>query len=436
MNNTEHNHLALNMNGSANEFKIDLSCNKKSSDGTIMSKIDNFQNHISIHDAKLLDVYIKSPMISSCGREVLILDRHTNKEKKMLMFGSNSYLDATTLDSAVKKAVEVTQECGIGSGGVPLLSGTTIHQRNLELQIANLKGFEDAMLFSSGFTANLGAISGLMRPNNLLVYDKLNHASLIDGAIMSGTPMMRYRHNDSKSLEKILQENCDDFPGGIMVVTDGVFSMDGDIANLKEIIETTNRYNALLLIDDAHATGMIGKNGAGSLSHWGIKDRDNIIVTGTLSKALGSVGGFITASQKIIDYLRIYARSNMYSTSLPPSVCASVSSVINNMENSDAQSTLMLNSEYLRRELNKMGLNTLNSETAIIPVIVGDEYKLTRMINDFYDKNIFVNYIFPPVVSPRLSRIRISVMSSHTRQDMDYLIESVKSIFEKYDLIR
>lgn len=276
------------------------------------------------------------------------------------MFGSNSYLDATGMPSVNEQAVRVISDYGIESGGVPLLSGTPIFQNDLEKEIAGLTGFDDAILFSSGFTANIGAIVGLIRPNNLLVYDRLNHASLIDGALMSGAKMIRYRHNGPDSLEKNLKANMERYRDGIMVVTDGVFSMDGDIADIPVILEVPKRYNALLLIDDAHATGVIGKDGAGTLNYYGIEERKNIIVTGTLSKAIGSVGGFITAGQDIIDYLRVYARSNMYSTFLPQSICAASLEVIKEMRNTDIQDALNRNAEYVRNGLKAIGFNTLN----------------------------------------------------------------------------
>lgn len=416
-------------------FKIDYSVCKNSPGGDIMGKVYNFKKQLQLHEDNSLHIYIKSPMLSGCGREVEVIDRNTNKVKKMLMFGSNSYLDATCMPSVVEKAVRVTSDYGVGSGGVPLLSGTTVFQNDLEKEIAKLTGFDDTILFSSGFTANIGVIVGLVRPNNLLVYDRLNHASLIDGALMSGAKMVRYKHNDPQTLEKILKANVGQYRDGMMVVTDGVFSMDGDVADIPAILEVTKKYNALLLIDDAHATGVIGKDGAGTLSHYGIKERDNIIVTGTLSKAIGSIGGFITAKQDIIDYLRVYARSNMYSTSLPQSICAASLEVLKEMRNTDIQESLKQNAEYVRSGLKAIGFNTLNSITPIIPVIVGDEYILTQMTKELYDRDIFTNAIFPPVVPPNMCRIRIGVMSSHTRRDCDKLINSFYEIGKKHGLI-
>ena len=417
-------------------FKIDYAACKTSPDGNIMAKIEKFQSHFKEHEKRGLNIYARSPMISACDREVEILDRHTGQVNKMLMFGSNSYLNATICPAAVKKASEVIKQCGIGTGGVPLLSGTSDYQNQLEKEIAQLLGFDDTILFSSGFTANIGALVGLVGPNNLLVFDKLNHASLIDGALMSGAKMTRYLHSNMHSLEKILSQNADQYPCGMMVVTDGVFSMDGDVANLPELLRLTKKYNTLLLIDDAHATGIIGEGGAGTLSYFGITERDNIIVTGTLSKAIGTVGGFITASQKIIDYLRVYARSNMYSTALPQSVCAAAYEVLQDFKKHPEQrEALNRNHNYVRSRLNEMGFNTLHSITPIIPVIIGDEYVLTNLIKDIYDQGIFVNAIFPPVVPPKMCRIRIGVMSCHTLEDCDRMLDVFYETGKKYGII-
>lgn len=409
-------------------YKIDLKAQKNSVNGTILDKVFDFQKQLQIHEEEKISILKKSPLNSLCGREVILQDRFTHSDTKALMFGSNNYLGTTALDSAIERSVEITKKYGIGAGGVPLLTGTNIFQNELEATIAKLKGFDDAILFSSGFTANIGVIIGLVRSNNLIVHDKLNHASLLDGSLMSGAKMVRYKHNDPDSLEKILSENYARYPGGIMVITDGVFSMDGDIVNIPDILAVVRKYNVLLVIDDAHATGVIGEKGAGTLSHFGIKDKSNIIVTGTLSKAVGTVGGFITANKQIIDYLRIFARSNMYSTALPPSVSASSTVVIKYMLSSDIVQRLKQNSDYMREQIISLGYNVLNSETAIIPIIVKDEYKLTKISKDFYNNGIIVNYIYPPVVSPNLSRIRISVMATHTKQDIDYFLEVLEKV--------
>lgn len=418
------------------KYVINMTVNKTSKDGSILGKVSDFQEELRQHEEAGLNNYKKHPHVSACDRESLVNNRHTGKTEKVIIFGSNSYLGATILPEAVEKAIEVTKEFGIGSGGVPLLTGTTIYQTQLERTIADKTGFGDAMLFSSGYTANLGVISGLLRSNHLIIHDKLDHASLLDATVLSGAKMLRFRHGDMEHLEKLLSANADQYPNGIMVATDGVFSMDGDIANIPRILELCKKYNAILLIDDAHATGVIGEKGAGTLSYYGITERNNIIVTGTLSKAVGTIGGYITASQEIIDYLRIYARSNMFSTSLPPSVCAAAIEVFKKMDNSDIVDKLSQNTLYLQNALRTAGFNILNTQTPIIPLVVGDTGVLTYMVKDAFDSGYFINAIIPPVVPANLTRFRISVMASHTKEDMDGLVALLISLFEKYGLQR
>lgn len=417
-------------------YIANLTGNRISKDGSIMQKVFDFQKEMVQHDQNELNVYKKHPQLSACDREICVYNRYTKQKVQAIMFGSNSYLGATIFPEAIKKAIEVTKEFGIGSGGVPLLTGTSIYQEQLEQVIAKISGFDGSIMFSSGYTANLGVISGLMRANNLIIHDKLNHASLLDGTIMSGAKMLRYKHGDIKDLERLLKENAGSYPHGILVVTDGVFSMDGDIAKIPEILAVVRKYEAILLIDEAHATGVIGEKGAGTLSHYGITDRKNIILTGTLSKAIGAVGGYITASQEVIDYLRIYARSNMFSTSLPPSICAAAIEVFRVIQETDVVNRLKHNADYLQKRLKDEGFNILNTETPIIPLVVGDQGILTQMAKDAFDCGFIINPIYPPAVPANLTRFRISVMASHTQRDMDLLLNLIIKLFAKYGVSR
>ncbi|WP_231964102.1 aminotransferase class I/II-fold pyridoxal phosphate-dependent enzyme [Tannerella forsythia] len=398
-----------------------------------MSKIMDFKQEMQSHEDANLNVYKKHPTVTACDRKVVIYNRFSKKEEIKISFGSNSYLGASNWKRAKKEASEVLLRYGIGTGSVPLLTGTTTYQNELESCISKFTHFQDTILFSSGYTANLGVISGLMRPNNLIIHDKLNHASLIDGTILSGANMLRYRHNDMADLERLLEANYAKYPNGIIVATDGVFSMDGDIAKIPEILGLVKKYNAILLIDEAHAIGVIGKNGAGSLSHYGIDERENIIQTGTLSKAIGTVGGYISASQDIINYLRIYSRSNMFSTSLPPSVCASAIEVLKEMQETDIVMQLQTNAEYMRMLLKNKGFNILQSETPIIPLIVGNSELLTTLVNDAFNAGFLVNAIYPPAVPPKLTRFRISVMATHTKEDIDSFVDTLSRLFSQYE---
>lgn len=418
------------------KYSLDMTSNKVSRDGSILGKVHDFQEELRQHEEAGLNSYKKHPHLSACDRRCSIHNRHTGKDVEVIVFGSNSYLGATILPEVVEKAVVATKEFGIGSGSVPLLTGTTVYHTELEKVIAAKTGFDDAILFSSGYIANLGAVSGLLRPNHLIIHDKLDHASLLDATILSGAKMLRFKHGDMAHLEKLLSANAEQYLNGIMVATDGVFSMDGDIANIPEILVLCKKYNAILLIDEAHATGVIGDKGAGSLSHYEITERDNIIVTGTLSKAVGTVGGYITASQNIIDYLRVYARSNMFSTSLPPAVCAGAIEVFKAMEHMDIVEKLHQNTIYLHKKLRDAGFNILNTQTPIIPLIVGDVAILTQMVKEAFDNGYVISAIIPPAVPANLTRFRISVMASHTKEDMDGLVNLIIRLFDKYGLER
>lgn len=415
-------------------YTISLTKNKESHDSSIMGKVKDFSFEMKSHEEESLKIYKKNPHVSACDRVTSVYNRHDKKTHEYILFGSNGYLGASILETAKKKAIEAIETFGIGTGSVPLLTGTTIYQEILEKTISNLVGFDDAILFSSGYTANIGAIAGLLRKNNIVIHDKLNHASLLDATILSGCKMARFKHGDMHSLEMQLKKYHKEFPGGIMIATDGVFSMDGDIAKIPQILELAKKYEAIVLIDEAHATGVIGEFGAGTLSHYNITGRNNIIITGPLSKAIGTVGGYVTASQNIIDYLRIYARSNMFSTSLPPSVCASAIEVFKALQETDIVERLRMNTNYFIKKMNDSGFNILKTETPIIPLIIGNAEKLTEMSADALREGYIINPIYPPAVPANLTRFRISIMACHRQEDMDGLVDLLISLFEKYSL--
>ena len=417
-------------------YTADLTKNRKSADGSILGKVHDFHKELLLHEDAGLNVYLKPELTTPCDRVVKVRNRYTGQEETKLMFGSNSYLGASNMQRAKDVNARVVSEYGIGSGGVPLLSGTTSFQNRLEHKLADVTGFGDVMLFSSGYTANLGVITGLLRSNHLIIHDKLNHASLLDATALSGAKMVRFNHNDMVSLEKLLREYAEEYKDRMIVATDGIFSMDGDIADIPSILDLCRKYGAILLIDDAHAIGVIGEHGAGTLSHYGITDRDNIIVTGTLSKALGTLGGYVAASKEIIDYLRIYARSNMFSTSLPQGVCAAATEVLDAMRETDAVKRLNENASYLAGRLREEGFNILDTRTPIMPLLVGDASTLTAMVQDAFNEGIVISGIYAPAVPPKLTRFRISVMADHTKEDMEALISMIIKLFDKYGLSR
>lgn len=416
------------------EYKVDLTANKVSDDCSIMGKVYDYHKMVVEHERLGLNLLLKSPVVSTDGREAVVRERHSGSCLKVLMFGANNYLGAINNQEVIDRTIKAIKDFGVGSGGVPILSGTSLLHEELEGKLSELAGFEDTMLFSAGFTANLGGLLGMMRPQNLIVQDRLNHASLIDGGLLSGARMLRYRHNDPASLESILAENAEAYQNGILVITDGVFSMDGDIANIPELLKVVKRYNALLLIDEAHSTGVIGEGGRGTLSYYNITDRDNIILSGTLSKALGAMGGYVSADKMVVDYLRSYARGCLYSTSLPPAVCASALASIDYMTKTDVVERLQENAAYMRCKLREAGYNILETVTAVIPIIVGDEYKLTMMSKDLLERGIYVNCIFPPAVPRKMARIRVNMSALLTKEDIDYFVKVLDGLFEKYEI--
>ncbi len=405
-----------------------------SEDGSILKKVHRFNQAREQHRA-FFDIMYARVLKGSCKNQVFVGDPESISPKRMCMFGSNNYLGLTTHSRVKDAMLRAVDRYGVGSGGVPLLSGTLDIQRELEASIAKMKGTEAAIVFTSGYVANIGTVSGLVRKNNLILHDKLNHASIIDGSILSGAKFMRFSHNDPNSLRIKIEKIDKKFRGGILVAVDGVYSMDGDISPLDQLLPIVQEHSAILMVDDAHATGVLGRNGEGTKSHFGITDR-NILITGTLSKALGTIGGFMAGSHELVEYLRMYARSNMFSTSLPPGVCGAAIESIHVMQETDLVANLRKNHEQVRSKLNRIGYDTGNSfHTAIIPVMIRNEDLLMRMSVDLYDSGIFVNAIKSPVVLPNQSRFRVSVMATHTREDIEHLLDCFGKIGKKYGVI-
>lgn len=419
-----------------NQISVNFSKNRKSIDDSILSKVKKFQEELQLHEASGLNSYRKHPyIIGASKKHTKYYNRFSKKEESVVMFGSNSYLGIAEMDGVTEEAVRVLKEFGIGSGSSYPLTGHTIYHEALEKKISEVYDCEDAVIFSSGYGTNLGLISALARPNNLIIHDRLNHASLIDGTILSGASMKRFKHNNMNSLVEILEETKNEYKGKTIIATEGVFSMDGDIANLPELIAITKKYDALLVLDEAHGLGVIGERGRGSFSYHNVTEHENVVVSGTLSKSIGAVGGFVTGKKEIIDYLRIYARSTSYSTTLPPNICAAAVKVLEIMESTDIVEQLKNNYLYAISEFRRNGFNIMNTETAIIPIII-DSTVLTALSNELEGYGIVANPVFPDAVPPNKTRIRISIMASHTKEEIDYLVSTMINLFDKYGLCR
>lgn len=356
----------------------------------------------------------QTPRIIKNGRELILLC-------------SNNYLGLTTHPKVKKAAVEAIEYYGTGAGGSRLTSGNTDLYDSLEEKIAQFKGAEDAIVFSTGYMANLGVISAIMNKGDLILSDELNHASIIDGCRLSRAEVRIYPHKNVASIEKALRESK--HPGKL-IVTDGIFSMDGDIAPLPEIVELAREYDALVMVDDAHATGVLGKHCRGTADYFDVEVDINM---GTLSKALASMGGYVAGSFELIDYLRNKARSFIYSTALPPAAVAAAKAAIEVIEKENPSKKLWQNVALYKRGLNDMGFE-LAGETQIVPIPTGDAEKTVLAAAELERLGVYAIGIRPPTVPQGMGRIRTSLMATHSGQDIKAALDAIRQVKEKLSL--
>ena len=379
------------------------------------------------------DTY-RRPLVSGTGHRVMVRDEITGGIREMIMMGSNNYLGLADHPKMIEAAERAIKKYGVGSGGVPLLSGTLELHHELEQRIAKLKGCEDAVLFSSGFAANLGALSALLSRRDVVINDKLNHASIIDGCRLSGAGIEIFGHNDTDHLESILRY-ADERWEGKLVVVDGVFSMDGDISPLDKIVELKEKYNAYLMVDEAHATGVIGPGGRGSLAHHQVEGKVDLVMV-TLSKGLGCQGGAVACSKEVAEYLRFFSRSTFFSTSLSPAVVAAAIAAVDIVEHEpERHKKLRENISYMVQNLKAMGYDTRDTQSAIIPIIIGDEMKLREMSVEIHKADIYLSSIPYPAVPKGQARFRVSIMATHTREDLDRTLEVLAQVGKKFGIL-
>jgi 8-amino-7-oxononanoate synthase len=347
----------------------------------------------------------------------------TEHGRKILMFGSNSYLGLTNHPRVKAAAIKAVEKYGTGVSGSRLLNGNLGIHRELEERLADYLGKEDSVVFSTGFQANLGAIPPIIDRNGCLFMDKLSHASIIESATLSLGKKYKFEHNNVESLEKLLR-NC---PGNAikLIVTEGIFSMDGDISNLPPIVEAAEKHNALVMVDDAHAIGVIGKNGSGSSSYFNLTDRVHII-TGTFSKSLAALGGFVAADKDIINLIKHSSRALMFSAGLQPSSVAAVLEALDIIEEQpELIEKLWENTHYSIKLIRDMGFDVGKAETPIIPLYIRDDYKTYMITRRLHDDGIFLNPVVSPATSADSSLIRFSIMSNHTKAQIDFALNRV-----------
>jgi glycine C-acetyltransferase len=352
--------------------------------------------------------------------------------KEVINLSSNSYLQLTTNKKMKKAAIEALRKYGVGTGAVRQIIGTMGIHEELEKKIAAFKGAEASLMFSSGVAANSGTIPTLVGEGDLIISDELNHGSIIDGCRLTKAERKIYPHLNMEELEKILKESKHRRK---LIITDGVFSMDGDIAPMDKIVELAEKYDAITYVDDAHGEGVLGRNGRGIVDHFNLHGRVDVEM-GTFSKAFGCMGGYVAGTEDLRSYLIQRARSFLFSTSHPPSTVAAISTAIDIvLEQPKLFDKLWGNANYFRKKLKKLGFNTGNSQTPIIPVITGDSAKAQELSTKLFEKGVYVNPIVYPMVAMDRARVRNIVTAGHKRKDLNAALATYEEVGKELKLI-
>jgi len=350
------------------------------------------------------------PLSDTEGTEVTIDGR------KLVMIGSNNYLGLTTHPKVRQAAIEAVRKYGTSCTGSRFLNGTLYLHKQLEEELADFVGKEAALVFSTGYQTNLGTISALVGKGDLVITDKEDHASIIDGCRLSYGKMLRFRHNDMADLERVLKR-CDPDQGKLVVV-DGIFSMGGDIAPLPDIVPLCKKYDAQLMVDDAHSVGVLGENGRGTAAHFGMTD-DVDLIMGTFSKSFASLGGFIAGDEPVLHYIQHHARSLIFSASMPAACVAACLAALEVMRTEpERPKRLLAIADKMRRGYQEMGYSTGHSETPIIPIMIGGDTATFLMWRALFDAGVYTNPVIPPAVPPNKSLLRTSYIATHTDEQM------------------
>jgi len=352
--------------------------------------------------------------------------------RDVLMMCTNNYLGLSTHPKLIKAMTDATKEWGVGAGAVPVLSGNTTLQRKFEKKFAKFKGSEAALLCQTGFAVNSGLIPQLVGEGDIAISDQLNHGSIIDGVRLSKADKAVYRHKDVNELETVLKNSKEHKTK--LIITDGVFSMDGDIAPLKEIVEVAEKYDALVYVDDCHGEGVLGQ-GKGIVSHFNLHGRVHV-EGGSLGKAFGVIGGTIAGSKELVEFAYNKSRTWLLSTAHPPGVIAACIAAIDVIETEPQHvENLWKNTEYFKKQLDGMGFNTGESETPIIPIITGDPKSAQEFGKRLMDENIFVTPIVYPMVAKELSRLRTQMSALMTKEDLDRALEAIGRIGKELKIV-
>jgi glycine C-acetyltransferase len=354
--------------------------------------------------------------------------------KEVINLASNNYLGLTTHPKLREAAIEAVKQFGVGSGAVRTISGTMSIHMQLEERIADFKHSEACVVFQSGFAANAGTVSAILTPEDHIISDELNHASIIDGCRLSRAKIHVFPHKDVAAAEKILSE-LDSATGRKLVITDGVFSMDGDIGALPGLTEAAEKHGAIMMVDDAHSSGVLGRNGRGTIDHFDLHGRVQVQV-GTLSKAIGVLGGYVCGSRDLIEFLYHRARPFLFSTSHPPAVAAACLAAFDVLEQEPERMEMLWdNTRYFKKGLSEAGFNTGISETPITPVIVGEAAAAHQLSRELFEEGVLATGIGFPTVAKGRARVRTIVTATHTKAELDRALEVFRKVGKKLNLI-
>jgi glycine C-acetyltransferase len=387
--------------------------------------------HDALEDLKSRHLYFHLKILEGEQKPVAVFDG-----KEVINLSSNNYLGLTTHPKLRRAAIEAARKLGVGSGAVRTIAGTMKSHMELEEQIARFKHVEACVVFQSGFTANSGTVSAILGKEDLIISDELNHASIIDGCRLSRATIKVFKHKDYADCERVLEETKD-WAGKKLLITDGVFSMDGDIANLPALCDLAEKYNCIMMVDDAHASGVLGSRGRGTIDHFGMHGRVDIQV-GTLSKAIGSLGGYVCGSRDLIDFLYHRGRPFLFSTSHPPSVtatCQAAFELLDSEVGDKLTKKLWSNTKFFKRGLKKLGFNTGTSETPITPIMVGDAAKAFQFSRDLFNEGVFACAIGYPTVPEGKARLRTIVTAAHKRADLQKALDTISRVGKSIGIV-
>lgn len=393
----------------------------------------------SIHDMEFLKVKVQELKDQGLYKELVTLDGPNDAEcvlngKKVINLSSNNYLGFANHPRLKKAAIAAIEKYGAGAGAVrPIIGNMAIHDE-LETLLAKFKREEAVLSFQSGFNCNAGVIQAVTEKGDLIISDQLNHASIIDGTRLSKADKAVFKHSDMQDLEAVLKEKRDSYKN-VLIITDGVFSMDGDIANLPGIVELAEKYNCLTYVDDAHSSGVLGESGRGSVDHFHLHGRVDFAM-GTLSKAIGVVGGYVAGKQVTIDWLKNRGRPFLFSTGLPPAaVGAAIEAIKMLMESTEYTDRLWDNAKHFKAGLGKLGFNTGHSETPITPIIVGDEAKTLEFSKKLFENGVFSGPIVFPTVPKGTGRVRCMVTAGHTKEQLDKAVKICEKVGKEMGIV-